>query len=186
MALLVLLGAAVGGVFVAGIAYLFFPEGHSRVTGGLFLLVSGLLMFLTMHRWLVGFVGILASGVVIIVFATASGHFAGPESLSVTPLQGLESLMFCVTSGSLLLIIGSRELTAFDRAAVMTYMFVIGWAMAHDGALRQSENVTPSGPIEFPAMAVAVGVLGLACLIRLMRRRKHQHHIHRPDGSGTR
>jgi hypothetical protein len=186
MALWVLAGAAVGAIFVAGITYLFFPEGHSRVTGGLFLIVSGPLMFLTMHRWVVGFVGILASGAMISMLMIVSGHLAGPESLRVTPLQGFGALIFCVTSGLLLLIIGSRELTAVDRAAVMTYMFLLGWAMAHDGALRQSGNVTPSGAIALPAMAVAVGVLGLACLVHLMRRRKRQHQIHLSDGSSTR
>jgi hypothetical protein len=184
MALWVLAGAAVGAIFVAGITYLFYPEGHSRITGTLFLLVSASLMFLTMHKWLVGFVAMLASGVLISLLAIASGHIAGPASLMITPLQGFALLLFGVISGLLLLIIRSHELTAVDRTAVMIYMLVIGWAMVYDGEANQfSGNGPPRRTIEFPAMAVAVGVLGLACLIRLMRRRKHQHHIHRPDGS---
>ena len=184
MALWVLAGAAVGAIFVAGITYLLYPEGHSRITGTLFLSVSAPLMFLTMHRWLAGFVAMLVSGVFISMLAIASGHIAGPASLTVTPLQGLALLLFCVISGSLLLIMRSHELTAVDRTAVMIYMLVIGWAIVYDGEANQfSGNGPPRRTFEFPAMAVAVGVLGLACLIRLMRRRKHQHHIHRPDGS---
>lgn len=175
-ALWFLAGATVAVVFLAGISFLFYPQEHSRITGCFFLAVTAPLMYATMHRWLGGLLAVFVGAIFLGVLAIASGRIQGAQSPKITPSEGVVFLLFFFVSGVLVWLIGIRELSAVDRTAVMVYLFAVGWTMAHESAIGSSNGyVEFDAHVELPVMAVAIGVLGVACLFGHFHGRKHRH-----------
>jgi hypothetical protein len=84
---LVFLGIA--GLFFVGASYSFFPAGHSRALGLVFLAISAPVMVVTMNRWVKVLAGLLALAVLNGVLSISTGHLLANPTQPMSRLDAL-------------------------------------------------------------------------------------------------
>jgi len=180
---LVFLGIA--GLFFAGVSYSFFPAGHSRALGLVFLITSVPVMVVTMNRWVKVLAGLLALAVLNGVLSISTGHLLANPTQPVSRLDALYITVFFAVAAVLASTLKGRKLNLVDRIAVLAFVSSLALLIEYEGThLRPGAALAT---IDFTLMGI-----GLCCLLitwvygRLQRRRGHNlpgHHLRGPIDS---
>ena len=182
LAALYLLFFAIAGLFVAGVGYSFFPKGHSRALGLVFLVVSVSVMVVTMNRWVKVLAGILALAVLNGVLSISTGHLLANPTQPISRLDALYITVFFAVAAALASTLKGRKLNLVDRIAVMAFVSILAWLICYEGT-----HLRPGAPLASTDFAL-MGI-GLCCLLvawgydRLQRRRGRNATGHHMGGS---
>lgn len=185
LAALTLLFFAIAGLFLAGVAYSFFPTGHSRALGLVFLIISAPVLIVTMNRWVKVLAGLLALGVLNGVLSISTGHLLANPTQPMSRLDALYMTAFFVAAAALASTLKGRKLNLVDRIAVLAFVSSLAVLMGYEGS-----HGRPGAPLTNTDFAL-MGI-GLCCLLiawgygRLQRRRGHNlpgHHVGGPADS---
>jgi hypothetical protein len=158
-----LLGFAVLGLFVDGVAIVFFPSDHSRSVGWVFLLGSTAVGLILLHRWIKYLPVLFGYGVLNGIVLTVSGHLTGSPSIPVSRPMGLLGTAFCFAGAVLSFTFKERTLYPIDRIAVLVLVFGFAYGAAYDG--NRSDAVRGAVPDEFVSfvlMGIGLGALFIA------------------------
>ena len=181
LAALTLLSFGVAGLFLAGVAYSFFPTGRSRVLGLVFLMISVPVMVVTMNRWVKVLAGVLALAVLNGLLSIGTGHLPANPTQPISRVDAFFMTVLFAVATALVSTLKGRKLNFVDRIAVMAFVSILAVLICYEGA-----RITLAST-DFVLMGV-----GLCCLLvawgydRLHRRRGHNepgHHLGGPAGS---
>src|SRR2546422_675529 len=174
----------IAGLFFAGVNYSFFPAGHSRALGLVFLIISAPVMVVTMNRWVKVLAGLLALAVLNGVISISTGHLLANPTQPVSRLDMVYFTLFFGLSAVLAGTLKGRRLTALDRTSVMAFLFSLACWFGYRGT--RSVHAPPN-EADFILMGIGLGCLLVAWGYgRLHRRRGHDlpgHHLGDPAGS---
>jgi len=171
----------IAGLFFAGVNYSFFPAGHSRTLGLVFLIISTPVMVVTMNRWVKVLAGLLALGVLNGVLSISTGHLLANPSQPVSRLDALCITAFFAVAAALASTMKGRKLNLVDRIAVLVFVSSLALLMEYEGI--HGRPGAPLAGTDFTLMGI-----GLCCLLVawaygcLQRRRGHDLLSHRPGG----
>src|SRR5579864_9307138 len=147
---LTLLFLGVGGLFVAGVAYAFFPTGHSHALGWAFLIIATPVMVVEADRWARKLPGILGLAVLNGLIMVSTGHQLGKPSVPVSRLDALVATVFFAACSALSGTLRRRKLNWFDHIGLMGFVFSIAWLLGYDSIKVTSPGVPePLGPPAF-------------------------------------
>ncbi len=181
LAALTLLFFGVAGLFLAGVAYSFFPTGHSHALGLVFLIVSVPVMVVTMNRWVKVLAGLLALAVLNGLLSVGTGHLLANPTQPISRADAFYMTVLFAVAAALASTLKGRRLNLVDRIAVMAFVSILAWLVCYEGA-----RIT-LGRTDFVLMGI-----GLCCLFsawlyhRIQRRRGHNasgHHLGGPASS---
>jgi hypothetical protein len=181
LAALTLLFFVIAGLFFAGVAYSFFPTGHSRALGLIFLIISVPVLVVTMNRWVKVLAGLLALAVLNGLITMGTGHLLANPTQPISRVDALFMTVLFAVAAALASTLKGRRLNLVDRIAVMAFVSILAWLICYEGA-----RITLAST-DFVLMG-----LGLCCLAiawgydRLQRRRGRGlpgHDLGGPAGS---
>lgn len=182
---LTLLFFGIAGLFLAGVAYSFFPTGHSRALGLVFLISSVPVLVITMNRWVKVLAGLLALAVLNGLISMGTGHLLANPTQPMSRLDALYMTVFFAVAAALASTMKGRKLNLIDRVAVLAFVFSLAVLMCYEGT-----HLRPGAPFN-SAYFILMGI-GLCCLLaawgydRVQRRRGHNlpgHHLGSAAGS---
>jgi hypothetical protein len=183
LAALTLLGIGVSVLFAGGVAYVFFPAGHSRILGCVFLILSSIVMVVTMKRWIITLVGVFVLGTWSALLILFTGHVLSRPSVPTPRLLGLLLVLFCICSSFLLRTFNDRALTLVDRIAVMGFLFSFLWAGVHDSYQLKRPGTSPLNDSS-ALIAMGIGLIGLMIAWAYHRTHGRAHKIAHNDIRG--
>jgi hypothetical protein len=163
LAALTLAGLGVAGLFFGGVAYAFFPTGHSRILGWVFLIISTPVMIVEMNRWVKALPGILGLAVLNGVLMLSTGHALGSRFVPISRLDVLGITLFFAASAVLSQAFKGRELNLVDRIALLAFVSSIASRMGFTARIPATGGVA-SAPSKDPLTFIALGI-GLCCLL---------------------
>ena len=169
---LVLIFLATAGLFFAGVDYLFFPAGHSRLLGLAFLVLSTSVMIFTMDRWIRALVGVLAFGVLNGAVTLATGHLLGNPAQPVPRLDALCFTVFFTAATVLSSNMRGRVPSLVDRILVLGFAFTLAYMLGY-GAARTAGMSGRLSSTEFALMGLALSFLVGAWVIDRTRPNSH-------------
>ncbi len=172
---LIFLFIGIAGLFVGGIAYAFFPTGHSPVLGWVFIAISTAVMIALMNRWVKVLPGLLGLAVLNGVISILSGHVLANPTEPIPRLQAFYLTLFFAASSVLSGTFKARHLHLVDRAAVMVFVFSFAWLLA-------SQSTRAGGDAALNLRDVVTMGIGLGCLLAAWL---YDHFRHR-RGHGSR
>lgn len=177
---LMLLFFAIAGMFFAGVAYAFFPTGHSRALGLALLIISVPIMAATLNRWAKVLAGLLALGVLNGLLSIWTGHLLANPNQPISRLDALYVTVFYAIAAVLSSTLKGRVLNFVDRIAALSFVFCLALLMEYEGI--HVRPGAPLGGIDFTLMGI-----GLCCLLTAWGDRRFQHrrghHVEGPAGS---
>jgi len=169
MAAAILIFVAVGGLFVAGVNFAFFPTEHPRILGWVFLIISTPIMVLEMNRWVRVFPGLLAYAVLNGIIVLSTGHALGKPSVTLPWLPMLGVTSFYAVSAALSLRFKGRKLNWVDRIAVLAYVFILVWLWVSAPSVP-----TRLRPLDYLGIGSGIGCLLFAWVYdRIQSHRAH-------------
>jgi hypothetical protein len=177
---IILLFLLVAGLFFAGVDYLFFPAGHSRALGLLFLVISMPLMVLTMNRWVRVLVGLLALAVLNGILSISTGHLLANPTQPVSRLDALYLTGFFAAAAVLSSTMKARSLSVFDRISLLIFVFSFACLAGYQGT-RETGVIAPLNSIDLALMGIGLSCLLVAWAVDHIQRRRD--HTRRPNGS---
>jgi hypothetical protein len=158
LATLLLIGFVVGGMFFAGVNYLFFPAGHSRTLGFIFLLLSTPVMVTTMDRWVRVMAGFLGLAVLNGLLSISSGHVLANPTMPISRLDALYLTLFYAVAAILGSSMKHRRLSPVDRISVMAFLCSLAFLISYQAKLEALKSVL------FDAIAFTLMGTSLSCL----------------------
>jgi len=175
----------IAGLFFAGVNYSFFPAGHSRALGLVFLIISAPVMVVTMNRWVKVLAGLLALAVLNGVISISTGHLLANPTQPMSRLDVLYITVFFAVAAALASTLRGRKLNPVDRIAVLAFVSSLALLMEYEG--MHGRPGAPLAGTDFTLMGIGLGCLLVAWgYDRLQRRRGRNlpgHHVRGPAGS---
>jgi hypothetical protein len=187
LAALTLLFFVIAGLFFAGVAYSFFPTGHSRALGLIFLIISVPVLLVTMNRWVKVLAGLLALAFLNGLITMGTGHLLANPTQPMSRLDALYMTVFFAVAAALASTLKGRKLNLVDRIAVLAFVSSLALLMEYEGT-----HFRPGAPLAITDFSL-MGI-GLCCLLIawgygcLQRRRGHNlpgHDVGGPAGSAV-
>jgi hypothetical protein len=170
--LAMLLGFAVLGFFVDGVAIVFFPSEHSRFIGWVFLLGSTAVGLILLHRWIKYLPVLFGYGVLNGIVLTVSGHLPGSASIPVSRPMGLLAITFCIAGAVLSFTFKERTLYPIDRIAVAVFVFGFAYGAIYDSDESAAvRGAVPHELVSFVLLGVGLCALFVAWAYDRFRRR---------------
>jgi hypothetical protein len=134
LAALTLLFFVIAGLFFAGVAYSFFPTGHSRALGLIFLIISVPVLVVTMNRWVKVLAGLLALAVLNGLITMGTGHLLANPTQPISRVDALFMTVLFAVAAALASTLKGRRLNLVDRIAVMAFVSILAWLICYEGA----------------------------------------------------
>lgn len=160
LASLTLLFFLIAGLFLAGVAYSFFPTAHPRALGLVFLLVSSTVMVVTMNRWVRVLAGLMALAVLNGLLSIASGHLLANPAQPMSRLDALYLTAYFAVAAVLASTLKERKLSVPRRIAVMGFLSSIALLMEYEGS--HGKPGAPLARTDFILMGIGLGCLLVA------------------------
>ncbi|MGB9336835.1 MAG: hypothetical protein WCB14_17640 [Candidatus Acidiferrales bacterium] len=159
LAALTLAFCGVAGLFVAGVAYWFPLNGHSRALGTMFIAISVPVMVLTMNRWVKVMAGLMALAVLNGVLSISTGHVLANPNQPISRLDALCLTCFFAVAAALAAGINRRRLNHVDRVSILAFVFCFACLLGYQGT-KSVGKMAALGATDFTLMGV-----GLSCLL---------------------
>src|SRR5689334_20096577 len=118
-----LLGLTWLGLMFAGLAMAFTPSSHSPALGWVLLGLAAVIAIATMDRWIRIFPGLLAYGVLGSIVTLVDGHVVNHPEVHVSRTEAVFMILFFATATVLSLTFTNRRLHAWDRIALIVFIF---------------------------------------------------------------
>jgi len=163
-------------LFVVGVTYAFFPAGHSRLAGWLFLALGSIVMVWKIDGWVKALPGILSWAVLSGIIMLSTGHSLNDASVSISRLDVLVITLFAGLSIALCRPLLKRKLSLVDRIGFLGFASSLAWWLGHESTRVSAQGGRPVGNEDaagFTAMAVGLACLAVAWIYDRMRRGNH-------------
>jgi hypothetical protein len=189
LAVLTLVFFGIAGLFFAGVNYAFFPTGHSRALGLVFLIISTSVMVVEMNRWVKVLPGILGFAVLNGLIMLFTGHLLNDSSIPISRLDALVITLFFLGSSQLSRTFKDRKLNVIDRVALLAFAFSVPLLIGFNSTREEVKGRSaPLDSIEFITMGIGLCCLLIAWVYERIQRRRSQdasghHHLGGPAGS---
>ncbi len=173
LAALTLASLLIAALFFAGVIYAFFPTGHPRALGLLFLIISASVMAVMMNRWVKYLPGILGFAALSGLIMFFTGHLLNDSSIPISRLDTLIITFFFLGSSQLSRTFGDRKLNLVDRVALLAFAVSVPLLIGFNTSREEARGRTA---LLDPVEVITMGA-GLCCLLiawfydRIQRRR---------------
>jgi hypothetical protein len=158
---LVLFCLFMAGLFFAGINFAFFPDGHSRILGLIFLAVSVPVMFITVDRWVKALASLMGFAVLNGLITMWSGNVLGNPTQPMPRLEAMYLTLYSAAALALSAPLRKGRMSLVVRISAMAFAFSVACLLSYNGAL-ESRGHAHLDVTDFILMGISLSCLLVA------------------------